>query len=72
MITLNRPKALNALNHNMIAALNKKLIDWRKRKQIKAVIIQGAGDRAFCAGGDIRQLYEHVKIADKELQWVVA
>jgi enoyl-CoA hydratase/carnithine racemase len=56
-ITLNRPKALNALTTNMCYQLRTQLIEWQQNSRIKAVIIRGAGDRAFCAGGDIRALY---------------
>ncbi|NIA67027.1 enoyl-CoA hydratase/isomerase family protein [Pelagibius litoralis] len=57
-ITLNRPKALNALTLDMIQAMMPKLQDWREDPVIKAVVIAGAGDRAFCAGGDVRAVYE--------------
>ena len=57
-ITLNRPKALNALTLDMIRAIMPQLQDWRDDPTIKAVVIVGAGDRAFCAGGDVRAVYE--------------
>jgi len=57
-ITLNRPKALNALNLGMVRALGPVLAEWERDPSVKAVLIRGAGPRAFCAGGDIRQLYE--------------
>lgn len=53
-ILLNRPKALNALDHDMILGLAEALARWREDPAIHAVVIEGAGDRAFCAGGDIR------------------
>jgi len=53
VITLNRPKALNALTHGMILELEKILPGWEKDAAIKAVVLRGAGDRAFCAGGDV-------------------
>ncbi len=52
-ITLNSPKKLNALSEEMCIPLGSKLADWRKDKNVKAVLITGAGDKAFCAGGDI-------------------
>lgn len=58
LIILNRPKALNALSEHMFIALDEKLRKWQQSSKIKAVVIRGAGDRAFCAGGDIRQVYE--------------
>ena len=57
VITLNRPKALNALTHGMILELEKVIPGWEKDPAIKAVVLRGAGDRAFCAGGDVTNLY---------------
>ena len=57
LITLNRPKALNALTHGMIVELEKVIPGWEKDPAIKAVVVRGAGDRAFCAGGDVTNLY---------------
>ncbi|HEY4274068.1 MAG TPA: 3-hydroxyisobutyryl-CoA hydrolase [Rhizomicrobium sp.] len=58
LITLNRPKALNALTHGMCIGMQKALEEWARDAEIKAVAIQGAGPRAFCAGGDIRSMAE--------------
>lgn len=58
IITLNRPKALNALTHNMVQLIYPKMLSWRDNPAIRHVIIEGAGPKAFCAGGDIRQLYD--------------
>lgn len=58
LITLNRPKALNALTRDMCLAMYAQLGAWQDDPEIKAVAIRGEGDRAFCAGGDIRALYE--------------
>lgn len=55
-ILLNRPKALNALDLNMIRACAAILHEWAEDPHVDAVVIEGAGDRAFCAGGDIRAL----------------
>ncbi len=57
VITLNKPEALNALSLAMVQAIGPKLHEWAADDAIAAVVIQGAGDRAFCAGGDIRDLY---------------
>lgn len=57
-ITLNRPKALNALSTGMIRSLAALLGAWEVDPSIKAVIIQGAGEKAFCAGGDVRAVYD--------------
>ena len=58
LVTLNRPKALNALTHAMCVAMRHKLSHWKADDTIKTVAVRGAGERAFCAGGDIRALYE--------------
>lgn len=58
LITLNRPKALNALTLGMCVAMKKALDEWSGDPTVAAVAVRGAGDRAFCAGGDIRSLYE--------------
>ena len=58
LITLNRPKALNALTLDMIKALDAKLAAWEGDDAVQAVVIEGAGERAFSAGGDVRALYE--------------
>ncbi len=55
-ITLNRPKALNALDLDMIRGMQKALDAWRDVPEVHAVVIDGAGGRAFCAGGDIRTI----------------
>jgi enoyl-CoA hydratase len=60
LLTLDRPAALNALTHGMINALAASLADWRGDDDIKAVAIRGSGDRAFCAGGDIRAVQQAV------------
>jgi enoyl-CoA hydratase/carnithine racemase len=56
-ITLNRPKALNALSLDMILRLRTLFAQYAADPEIYAVLIRGAGDKAFCAGGDIRALY---------------
>jgi enoyl-CoA hydratase len=56
VITLNRPKALNALTHNMILAIDAALIAWETDPGVTRVIIRQTSDRAFCAGGDIRAI----------------
>lgn len=56
-LRLNRPEALNALTHNMALGIEKALLDWRDDPDIDAVLICATGDRAFCAGGDIQDLY---------------
>jgi enoyl-CoA hydratase/carnithine racemase len=60
-ITLNRPEALNALSLDMIIELRSLLDGYAADPQIHAVLIKGAGGKAFCAGGDIRALYQSFK-----------
>jgi enoyl-CoA hydratase len=57
VVTLDRPRALNALTMAMCRALDEGLRAWQADPEIGAVLIKGEGDRAFCAGGDIRWLY---------------
>jgi len=58
IVTLNRPHALNAVTHAMVRALAAQLAAWADDAAVTRVILRAAGDRAFCAGGDIRALYE--------------
>ena len=58
-IVLNRPQALNALDLAMIRACTRALTAWRDDPHVHGVVIEGAGDRAFCAGGDIRALRQY-------------
>ncbi|MEU3769879.1 enoyl-CoA hydratase/isomerase family protein [Amycolatopsis keratiniphila] len=60
-ITLNRPRALNSLNHGMVLAMLDHLEAWRADPGVRAVLIDGAGDRGLCAGGDIRAIYEDAR-----------
>ena len=57
-ITLQRPQALNAMTYEMCLAIEKTLIEWKCDPKIKLIIIDAQGDRAFCSGGDISNLYE--------------
>ncbi|XP_049939376.1 3-hydroxyisobutyryl-CoA hydrolase, mitochondrial isoform X1 [Schistocerca serialis cubense] len=56
VITLNRPKALNALNLSMIRKIFPTMKNWEKEKSL--VIMKGTGEKAFCAGGDVRAVTE--------------
>jgi enoyl-CoA hydratase len=58
IITLNRPQALNALTMTMVRGMAAALDEWEHDPQVTRIVVQGAGEKAFCAGGDIRQLYE--------------
>lgn len=63
-ITLTRPGALNALSHDMAMAIHSALDLWAGDAAVKLVIIDAQGDKAFCAGGDIQQLYETGRAGD--------
>ena len=58
VITLNEPKALNSASLEMCQAIFQTLNQWQNDSQIVAVFLQGTGEKAFCAGGNIRKLYE--------------
>ncbi len=60
-ITLNRPKALNALTLDMAVTMTALLRSWADDPAVGAILIDGAGDRGLCAGGDIRALYDAAK-----------
>jgi enoyl-CoA hydratase len=64
LLTLDRPQALNALTHGMIDAITAQLQAWAGDDAIRAVAIRGAGDRAFCAGGDIRAVQQALVSGD--------
>ena len=66
IVTLNRPQALNALTFGMVRQLDKMLVTWAKDPAVKAVIVSGAGDRAFCAGGDVKAVALEGMAARKE------
>ncbi|MFJ7159431.1 enoyl-CoA hydratase/isomerase family protein [Streptomyces sp. NPDC101118] len=57
-ITLDRPKALNALTHEMVRAVAAALDGWEGDPEVRAVVLDGAGERGLCAGGDIRAIRE--------------
>src|SRR5215217_950625 len=58
LVTLNRPQALNALTHGMVLELSRALDEWADDPAVTRIVVTGAGERAFCAGGDIRHLYD--------------
>ncbi len=55
-ITLNRPKARNALNTGMVLAIKRQLDEWDLDPQVRAVVVVGAGEHGLCAGGDVRDM----------------
>lgn len=58
VLTLNKPKALNALDLDMAKALYAQLTDWQHDDSIVMVLLASEGDKAFCAGGDIVSMYQ--------------
>ncbi|KAF3910831.1 hypothetical protein ABW20_dc0104733 [Dactylellina cionopaga] len=67
-IMLNRPKKLNALTGSMAGKILPRLLEWQKSDMANVIIIKGAGDRAFCAGGDVNVLASQNKLAGAEGQ----
>ncbi len=63
-IILNRPRALNALTHNMVKLIHAALDEWADDDTVQTVLLTGSGDRALCAGGDIVSLYKDAKDGD--------
>lgn len=64
IVTLTRPKALNALTRDMVLALHRALDAWEVDQDVSVVVIRGEG-RAFCAGGDILKVYEAGKAGER-------
>lgn len=64
LILLDRPQALNALTHAMVRDLARQLAIWAEDPAVAHVVIRGAGERAFSAGGDIRHIYEMGRAGD--------
>jgi enoyl-CoA hydratase len=63
-VTLNRPRAINALTLDMVRVIDAALTAWVDDPAVTAVIIDGAGERGLCAGGDIRAIYEAARAGD--------
>ncbi|MFP4392897.1 MAG: enoyl-CoA hydratase [Desulfohalobiaceae bacterium] len=55
VLTLNRPQAMNSLNFALLRALQEQICSLRQRRDIRAVIVTGAGEKAFCAGADLKE-----------------
>ena len=60
-VTLNRPKAINSLNHVMITGLQNALDEWESDDAVHTVLLTGAGERGLCAGGDVIAIYHSAK-----------
>lgn len=63
-ITLTRPEALNALSYEMCMAIENALIDWARDDAVSVVLIDADGTKAFCAGGDIAEMYATGRAGD--------
>ncbi|MEU4930530.1 enoyl-CoA hydratase/isomerase family protein [Streptomyces yokosukanensis] len=63
-ITLNRPRALNALTHTMVRRIDEALTAWEHDPAVETVVITGAGERGLCAGGDIRAVHDDARDGD--------
>ncbi|MFD9567857.1 enoyl-CoA hydratase/isomerase family protein [Streptomyces sp. NPDC059994] len=60
-LTLNRPRALNALTHAMVRRIGEALSAWEHDPAVETVVLTGAGERGLCAGGDIRAIHEDAR-----------
>lgn len=60
VITLNQPRAINALSYQMMRLIDDALDAFQEKDSIKAVLLRGAGERGFCAGGDVVALYRAI------------
>lgn len=66
LITLNRPKALNSLTHGMCVEIKRQLDEWAVTPSVHAVVVVGAGEKAFCAGGDVVKVTQSYKAGTTE------
>lgn len=66
LITLNRPRALNALTLTMVREMRRALDTWAKDPAVTRIVVQGAGEKAFCAGGDIRRLTDLLQAGERD------
>jgi enoyl-CoA hydratase/carnithine racemase len=64
LITINAEQTLNSLSLDMVDLIQPKLSEWENNDIISCVFLQSAGEKAFCAGGDVRQLYDSIVEAD--------
>lgn len=63
-LRLNRPKAINALTHEMVTAIDRALDGFAADPEVQVVLLSGEGERGLCAGGDIRSLYDAPRVTD--------
>jgi enoyl-CoA hydratase len=60
-VVLNRPKAINSLTHTMVTTMHAVLAEWEHDNDIHTVVVEGAGERGLCAGGDIVAIYHSIR-----------
>jgi enoyl-CoA hydratase len=65
-IVLNRPRAINALTHEMVGIISAALEEWRYDDSVRTVVLTGAGERGLCAGGDIVAMWHDAKAGGTE------
>ncbi|WP_030423393.1 MULTISPECIES: enoyl-CoA hydratase/isomerase family protein [unclassified Streptomyces] len=63
-LVLNRPRALNALTHEMVLRIDEALSEWERDPAVETVVLTGAGERGLCAGGDIRVVHADARDGD--------
>lgn len=66
VMTLNRPKAVNALSYNMIGLIDEALTEFEHNDDVHAVLVRGSGDRGLCAGGDVVSIHDNAIKNDLE------
>ncbi len=74
VLTLNRPEAMNAMNLEMRQALNRRWVEFRDNPDLWVAVITGAGEKAFCAGADLKELggfYGSTTPAERRARWEV-
>ncbi len=64
LITLTRPGALNALTDSMVREIERALDEWQSNDKVHLVVVEGAGEKAFCAGGDVAEIYRRAGAGD--------
>lgn len=72
LMTLNVPQAMNAVDLAMVDLIDERIESWNRDPSVVAIVMRGAGDKAFCAGGDIRQLYDSMMCDDEEVRYQYA
>jgi enoyl-CoA hydratase len=65
-LTLNRPTVINSLNQSMVDRMTEVLADWAADDAVRAVVLDGAGERGLCAGGDVVAIYHSARAGGRE------